>query len=642
MEDDTLHDEVIELYFGDIVPQTELERRVMKNFALAFELTHLPEEERPNNARIIKHITDGCSTAEIFSTDCISHLRMVDKVRKQLQRIGIKPDPEVPRNERIIVKLAHMIYPGESNKANREEAVELCRAFLNGLMDRARSSTPEEPAASTANTNFPQVAPTPSTNHGNIPVGFTQGTVPGFYSRPIQHSEYTPVQYRHFAGIDGQVYSAPTEPRLFQNQISMLMQQNAQLQAQLASIMNNRNRTEQPNSEQVHGSFPRNSTPLNIPVSFGPEVCHGQPDNQDHRHGNNRSSNGNSNAHHHIGIRFKSKESKYSGSDEENLTEFINLYVAACEDHGLRDDQMKQYLHNLFRGRALSFYNSKVKRGAQTFDQAIRMIHGYFNSPDVQYRVKTELSKLKLKTFSEKHGSDRKGLCFLAAHISDRISQCPPHCQGESNQVDFLRNAVLGQPWAKEILRDIKPSTEFQTLYTDLAKSLQVHEEEAESKGVIADVPKTDSSKRKPLIFFTQPRYVKSMAKSIFPGNEEARSCWNCGRKGHRFTKCHKNLDMAQIASRKADYLSKKKNGTHNAKRVLYELVSGLNELCDLGSHDSRLIPTFFGDLNEDSDDDTSSSSHTSEEEAATDTKASYYNNSKDVKVSQNESDQDF
>ena len=315
--------------------------------------------------------------------------------------------------------------------------------------------------------------------------------------------------------------------------------------------------------------------------------------------------------HHHINVRFKNKESKYSGSDEEHLQDFIDAYITTAEDYQLTARERLQYFHNLFRGDALRFYNMSIKNRCSTFDEAIRAIYSHFNSPDVQQRVKTDLSNLSLAKFADKEGSMPKGLSALATYIANRTPQCPPCFRTEANKVDFLKQAVLDQPWAKEILVRINPVTQFQSLYTELANALQLHQEVQEKTGSFT--PRSSSSPKhsKPFIYFTQPRVVKSLARAMFPGNDDTSSCWNCGRKGHRFTKCHKDLDLARIAAAKSEYFAKKDNSKKSTKRVLYEIVSGLNDLCNIQEDtcSDETAKAFFGDLIEESESDDSSSS---------------------------------
>ena len=258
-----------------------------------------------------------------------------------------------------------------------------------------------------------------------------------------------------------------------------------------------------------------------------------------------------------MSLRFKAKESKYSGSDEEHLQDFMDSYLQTVEDYQLGPREKLQYFHNLFRGDALRFYNAQVKNRCSTFVYAVRVIYEHFNSPDVQQRVKTDFSNLSLSTFAEKEGSITKGLSALRTYISSRTPQCPPSFRTKANKVEFLKQAVLTQPWAKDIVVRINPGTRFQSVYTELANALQLHQE-IQSKG--GNPPRTASGSKysKPFIYFTQPRVVKSLARAMFPGDDKAPSCWSCGRKGHRFTKFHKELYLARIASAKAEYFARK------------------------------------------------------------------------------------
>lgn len=106
------------------------------------------------------------------------------------------------------------------------------------------------------------------------------------------------------------------------------------------------------------------------------------------------------------------------------------------------------------------------------------------------------------------------------------------------------------------------------------------------------------------------------MAKAMFPGGENAYKCWNCGIKGHRVTKCRKPLDLARISANRAEFLAKKGNKMHATKRVLYEAVSGLSELCGLfdDSSPTQDVKAFFGDLAV-SDDACSSTSESDSED---------------------------
>lgn len=323
------------------------------------------------------------------------------------------------------------------------------------------------------------------------------------------------------------------------------------------------------------------------------------------------------------------------------------MYTAVSRDYNLTASQKLQFLHNLFRGDALSFYTRDVQPRALTFGDAIGMLQGHFNSVDRQKRVKAELLSLSLVQYTEDaDGSARKGLEKLAAHITNRAAMCPMNFRHESHQVEFLRQAVIDHEWATPVLLRVNGQTRYQEFYTDLAKALQIHEEKQSrgNKSGSVSKPGTPSSSSKPTILFNQPRYgAKKIAKAIFPGNELDKSCWNCGKLGHRFPKCHAPLDAARIAARKAQYFEKKSSGgTYNsAKQVLHEVVLGLNDLLELDSDDNIAedpVETFFGAMDDDAD---SYSSSENESQPLKDSSTTHFNASVQVQETYH-SDSDF
>lgn len=263
---------------------------------------------------------------------------------------------------------------------------------------------------------------------------------------------------------------------------------------------------------------------------------------------------------------------KYSGSDEEHLQDFVDSYAITAEDYGLSATHKLQYLHNLFRGDALRFYNSQVKGTVSTCGEAIHTMIGHFNSPGVQRRVKDEISTLSLNTFVEKDGHLLKGLSSVATYIANRTPQCPPCFRSESKKVDFPKQAVLEQPRAREVLVRINSRTQF--------------------------------------------------------------------RKGHKLSQHHKPLDLTRIAANKASYYAKKGDKKNNTKHVLFELVKGMNKLCDSDStFDTKSVRACFGNLIDNEDKTCSSSESEKDDEAI---KSHFVSSGGNNVASESESDSDF
>jgi len=291
-------------------------------------------------------------------------------------------------------------------------------------------------------------------------------------------------------------------------------------------------------------------------------------------------------------------------------------------DYKLTQNQRLQFLHNLFKGEALRYYSRNIRPRAQVYGEAISLMSKHFNTLAKQQRVKANLSNLKLSTFTEKEGGcTRKGLANLHSYIANRTPMCPPNSRHESNQVDFLRTAVLEYEWASLILADINENTEYEVLYEKLAAALQV-QSERDAKNASDKLQGKSNDSKKPTIYYVQPRYAKKVTKTLFPGNDRDRSCWNCGIPGHRFTKCRKPINTAQIAARKAQYFDKKlKNLGPNggAKRVLHEIALGVNQLLDLETTDvDDTAKTYFGYASSSESDSSSSEDETQEDPSST------------------------
>lgn len=114
-----------------------------------------------------------------------------------------------------------------------------------------------------------------------------------------------------------------------------------------------------------------------------------------------------------------------------------------------------------------------------------------------------------------------------------------------------MKQFILGKIWAQEVLVHIEPYTNLQPIYTEFVFSF--------TKGSKMDCKSNSSSSggssnsSKPFIYFTQATVMESMAKPIFPDNENDPSCWNCRKEGHGFSRCHKYLNFTRIASMKSN-----------------------------------------------------------------------------------------
>eukprot|EP00171_Calliarthron_tuberculosum_P023645 IDg23645t1 len=158
---------------------------------------------------------------------------------------------------------------------------------------------------------------------------------------------------------------------------------------------------------------------------------------------------------HNIGMRFKEKESKFSGDIGQSWIEYVAEYQQVARDYGLSPSQKKQYLHNLLRGDAKRFYLDQVDNQVNNFNQAVQVIENEYNSVVRQNRVKTYLSTLRLSKFVTDGTDELSALEKVYKLITKLSPQVPQSHRGEAHKIEFLRNSTVGFAWATEPLSRI-------------------------------------------------------------------------------------------------------------------------------------------------------------------------------------------
>eukprot|EP00171_Calliarthron_tuberculosum_P022660 IDg22660t1 len=131
----------------------------------------------------------------------------------------------------------------------------------------------------------------------------------------------------------------------------------------------------------------------------------------------------------YIGMRFRDKESKFSGDLGESWMEFVAEYQQVARDYSLSPPQKKQYLHNLLRGDAKRFYLDRVTT-----------------------TVKNHLSGLRLSKYTSEGLDDLAALERVYKLITKLSPQVPMSHRSEAHKIEFLRNSTVGTPWATEPL----------------------------------------------------------------------------------------------------------------------------------------------------------------------------------------------
>jgi hypothetical protein len=140
----------------------------------------------------------------------------------------------------------------------------------------------------------------------------------------------------------------------------------------------------------------------------------------------------------------------------------------------------KDFFYKLFRtsSEPLSFYHNKSNDGF-LFDDAVNIMVKRLNTPELQARVHTYLKSLRFTSFRFDEKLDAfSTLMALTSELSKLSPMGPPQCQGEVHAVEILRNAVLGETWAYDVLRAMSPQTiSFSEFWTNLHRAVLLHDE---------------------------------------------------------------------------------------------------------------------------------------------------------------------
>lgn len=179
---------------------------------------------------------------------------------------------------------------------------------------------------------------------------------------------------------------------------------------------------------------------------------------------------------HNIGMRFKDKDSKFSGQPHEALHDYVICYQQVTRNYYLDNDQKLQLQHNLFGGDAKRLYNDNVEGRCATFSEAIALVGNQYNSPMRQTGVQNRLYELKLSQFTAQGQTDELALASVHQTVAKLAPQPPLTHLGDAQKVEFLRGAVVGAPWAIEpINRIATQGLTYQALYAELLSALNLH-----------------------------------------------------------------------------------------------------------------------------------------------------------------------
>ena len=90
-------------------------------------------------------------------------------------------------------------------------------------------------------------------------------------------------------------------------------------------------------------------------------------------------------------------------------------------------------------------------------------------------------------------------------------------------------------------------------------------------------------------------KVCEKTAKTLFPGSEDDKNCCSCRKPEQIFSKCYKHIDGTKMVARKATFVEKKKSSKNTRKRILLDMVQGINQHCDIEkSRDDEAVQAYF------------------------------------------------
>lgn len=580
--------EMITGWYGNLQYQNEEQRQFMLATGTLFEQHSI--ENSIDDDKLLNEIRNKFPLDKLFTRTYLENNEVMKKFRQLITGTGLEANPPLPDNTFTPIKIAHIIYPGDEFQSERTEALKLIDIFRNNEPnDNSKTDLAGTSTQNTENSN--------KKDESSQPEDYTSA------SSDVKEEENTLLLIQK---------SLTLLNTKFEQQQELISKKISAIQDQIDKKDEENCKTKQTISKKSIDFTKQTVVQEKNPYNFVIGNQNNMVDSNTNENGEYNCHNNKQRLHHDLAQRFKDKEGKYAGTDDEDLIEHLSNYETVTEDYGATDEQKLKYIHNILKGEALRYFNSEVKQRASSFEETKQLLLSHFNSPDVQARIKCELQTINFQSYVEKEGSKSKALSSMANHISNRSQKCPAAFRHEMYRVEFLRKALMRETWAKTILLEVDENTKYQKLYTKLANALQFHEE---TDGPSLKREAYGQKSSKPTIFFTQPKYGKQVTNRLFSGSQFDKTCWNCGKRGHRHSKCHQKPDPVRIAAAKAQFLERKnkyrKQGMNPTKQVLFEMVEELRDIIggSENSDDDNPAKTFFGNADSSSCSDDSSES---------------------------------
>ena len=163
-------------------------------------------------------------------------------------------------------------------------------------------------------------------------------------------------------------------------------------------------------------------------------------------------------------LRFKDRESKFSGELKQNVMEYFAAYEAACDDFELTPQEQLRYLHNLFSGDGLrTMHDIRSRLSVTSHENYLTVKQGvgqHYNTPARRNGVYNDMKRL---VFDANATDPKEELARLVSWINRHFGEIPTELQHDRTKIECLTSALIQQPWASQTIQafNAKPNPGF-------------------------------------------------------------------------------------------------------------------------------------------------------------------------------------
>ena len=133
--------ELVEAWFG-LEPNHDAEARILYEFSKMFEDFLLDTDNDKSAMDYVALLRSRVQASEIYNRHILRNQALFAKAHEKLIGMNLQHNPEVRRNARYVIKVAHNIYPGTEFETARQFVIEQVRRTFD--TSEGSSSNPRQ------------------------------------------------------------------------------------------------------------------------------------------------------------------------------------------------------------------------------------------------------------------------------------------------------------------------------------------------------------------------------------------------------------------------------------------------------------------------------------------------------------------